>query len=257
MDTFDGIIPQPTDYITKQHIMRYVFASQFVRDKTVLDIACGAGYGSQYLACRADTVVGVDVSLNAVTYAKNNYAEKNLYFLQGNALHLPFEDNFFDVVISFETIEHIKEYKNYVKEMKRVLTPDGVFICSTPHVKYTQHPHYHVKEFYPEEFFQVLKMCFDHVEQYGQFISVVTRVKDVIRLKEKCYTVAKKVLSSSYPGKELLRTLFKKRESTVIPELGPYKISDKDAFDAHQVKLLTCKKPFELVRIMVAVCKVM
>lgn len=256
MDTFDGIIPQPTDYIAKQHIMRYVFASHLVQDKTVLDIGCGAGYGSHYLACRADTVVGVDVSLHAVTYAKKNYVKKNLYFLQGNALHLPFETNSFDVVASFETIEHIREYKNYVKEMKRVLTPGGIFICSTPHINYTRHPLYHVKEFYPEEFFQVLKMCFDHVEEYGQFISVITRLKDVIRLKEKCYTV-KKVLLSSYPGKEVLRTLFKKSVSTPVPELIPYKISDRDAaaFDVHQVKVLTCKKSFELVRIMVAVCK--
>lgn len=261
---FDGIIPSKSSgYITQQHIMRYVFASKFVAGKTVLDVACGSGYGSSYLiTCGAKEAVGVDLSKNAVRYAKNQYSKKGLHFSQGNAVSLPFHDNFFDVVVSFETIEHINEYEKYLEEMKRVLKPEGMFICSTPNIKYTQHPHYHVKEFYPEEFFSLLKNHFENVERYGQHICLITRVNDVFRVKGRFYGLVGKTLSS-FPYGEKIKDFLKERvlksskSKHLNYDVDTYEIKDEDAisFRKYEVVSLSKNSRFKLLRIMVAVCK--
>src|SRR5688572_22069578 len=73
------------------HLKRYHFALDFVHDKRVLDIACGVGYGSQYIADKSLSVVGVDIDIPAVMDAQRQYAnQKNISFLTGNALSLPF-----------------------------------------------------------------------------------------------------------------------------------------------------------------------
>ena len=237
-----------------------VFASKFVANKVVLDVACGAGYGSNYLiTCGAKEVLGVDLSKNAIEYAKNHYSKKNLYFLQGNAVSLPFHNNFFDVVVSFETIEHINEYEKYLEEIKRVLKPRGIFICSTPNIKYTQHPYFHVKEFYPEEFFSLLEKHFGNIERYGQYIGLITRINDVFRVKSRFYGLAGKILSSS-PYGEKIKEFLKKRvikSSKHCYDTDIYEIKDEDTilFIKNEVRPLNKKSRFELLRIMVAVCK--
>jgi ubiquinone/menaquinone biosynthesis C-methylase UbiE len=254
---FHGIIPdKPRHYITRQHILRYAFASTYVTGKKVLDIACGAGYGSSYLAgCGAVMVVGVDISESALTYACNHYMRDNLHFLQGDAVRLPFEDSEFDVIVSFETIEHIVQFQEYVKEMKRVLTPRGIFICSTPHIKYTRHPVYHVKEFSPEEFFSLLEDSLCCVERYAQFISVVTRIHDIIPIAEYFNRLITR-LKRSLPFKSRLKTvkdrIFPSSSCQQTYEITP---ADTAAFKKERVTPLEKKGVFDLVRIMVAVCE--
>lgn len=255
---FHGIIPdRPRHYITRQHIMRYAFASTYVTGKKVLDIACGAGYGSSYLAgCGAVKVVGVDVSESALAYACNHYTKDNLHFLQGDAVRLPFENNEFDVVISFETIEHIAHFEEYVKEMKRVLSPHSIFICSTPHIKYTRHPGYHVKEFSPEEFFSLLEDNFYCVERYAQFITVVTRIHDIIPIADYFNRLITR-LKHSLPFKSKLKTM----RNRIFPSSSScqqtYEITSADAaaFKKERVTPLEERGVFDLVRIMVAVCE--
>ncbi|MBU6998536.1 MAG: class I SAM-dependent methyltransferase [Theionarchaea archaeon] len=253
---FHGIIPdRPRHYITRQHIMRYAFASTYVTGKKVLDIACGAGYGSSYLAgCGASMVVGMDISESALTYACSHYVRDNLHFLQGNAVQLPFESDEFDVVVSFETIEHVTQVEEYMKEMRRVLSPHGVFICSTPHVKYTRHPAYHVKEFFPEEFFRLLEDNFYHVERYAQFITVVTRIHDIIPITEYFNKLTTRI-KHSLPFKSRLKTM----RDRIIPSSScqqTYEITSADtaAFRRERVTSLKEKGYSDLVRIMVAVC---
>ncbi|MBU7036563.1 MAG: class I SAM-dependent methyltransferase [Theionarchaea archaeon] len=254
---FHGIIPdKPRHYITRQHITRYAFASTYVTGKKVLDIACGAGYGSSYLAgCGARMVVGVDVSESALAYACSHYTRDNLNFLQGDAVRLPFEDDEFDVIVSFETIEHIAQSQEYVKEMKRVLSPQGIFICSTPHVKYTRHPVYHVKEFSPEEFFSLLEDTFYRVERYAQFITMVTRIRDIIPITEYYGRLVAR-LKRSLPFKSRLRT-FRDRMFPPSSCQHIYEITsgDIEAFTRERVTLLEEKGFFDIVRIMVAVCE--
>lgn len=144
------------------HLARYDLAKPLCKDKVVLDIACGTGYGTSILAQVAQTIDGVDIDKDAIELAKKSYVKSNLTYTVGDGTTIPFEDNMFDVVISFETIEHIVEYHNFLKEIKRVLKPGGVLLMSTPNykgelVKNT----YHVTNFDTNTFVGSVKQHFD------------------------------------------------------------------------------------------------
>src|SRR4051794_2145266 len=109
--------------ISYEHWHRYLYASRFVAGKTVLDIASGEGFGSEYLARSAGRVVGVDVDPEAVRHAASKYIRPNLEFRLGSAELIPLEGNqVLDVVVSFETIEHIWEQQQvqFLNEVKRL-----------------------------------------------------------------------------------------------------------------------------------------
>ena len=87
---------------------RYIFSSQFVKGKVVLDIACGSGYGTDYLLkVGAVKVIGVDISDEAISYCKDKYSRSGMEFLVGSVEKIPVESNSIDIIVSFETIEHV------------------------------------------------------------------------------------------------------------------------------------------------------
>lgn len=152
-----------------EHIQRYRFASKYTKNKRVLDLGCGVGYGTNYLANHgAKEVVGVDIDPKAIEYARRKYEIRNTKFEAANAEVLTFSSNSFDVVVSFEVIEHVKSFKKSIKEVSRVLKPNGLFIFSTPNrlgIRGGTSP-YHTKEFTASE----LRKLFPGVKLYGQFI---------------------------------------------------------------------------------------
>lgn len=99
----ERIVPEEETYETcQEHYERYNFASTFCKEKMVLDVACGVGYGSYYLIKNsAKRVIGVDISKDAITYAKAHCADQKIEFIVGDATKLPVSDNFFDVIVSF------------------------------------------------------------------------------------------------------------------------------------------------------------
>ena len=161
--------------IEKEHLDRYNFALKFVEGKVILDVACGSGYGSKILSKRAKKVIGVDISKESINYAKENFNSKNIEFRQGSATNLNFiKDNSIDRIISFETIEHLKEYTLFLSEIKRILKKGGLFIVSTPNKKISS-PHskkpknpYHIIEFYKKDLEELLKNYFKLIAMYGQ-----------------------------------------------------------------------------------------
>ena len=102
---------------------RYKLAQKYCEGKKVLDIACGTGYGSKELAEVASSVIGIDVDKASVELAQKMYQSKNLQFKLGNGQDIQVEDESMDVVVSFETIEHIVDYHQFMRELKRVLKP--------------------------------------------------------------------------------------------------------------------------------------
>lgn len=172
--------------ISYEHWHRYMYASTYVAGKRVLDIACGDGYGSDYLAQSAAHVTGVDISEEAVTYAKDRYKRSNLEYLVGSAAAIPIEgEHLFDVIVSYETIEHIPEEDQvrFLAEAKRLLTPEGVLIISTPDKKYytdiaAHHNEFHIREFYEEEFRSFLEKAFTHVAFLGQKVIAGSHIWD-------------------------------------------------------------------------------
>ena len=133
--TGERFIPGQPGEIALEHWHRYAFARRFVAGKRVLDVASGEGYGSALLAAVADSVVGVDVDPAAVAHAHAAYAARaNLRFEVGSAAALPLLDCTVDVVVSFETIEHLPQamQPQMLAEIARVLTPAGVLVLSAP-----------------------------------------------------------------------------------------------------------------------------
>lgn len=151
------------------HPVRYNFAKQFCAGKKVLDIACWIGYGSDMIADVAEKVTWVDVDAAAVAHAKSAFHKNNLTYIVGDWTTIPLEDESVDVVVSFETIEHIVEYNHFLKEIKRVLKKGGLLLMSTPNyrgeiVKNT----YHVSNFTTESFVKAVSDEFAIKQQYYQ-----------------------------------------------------------------------------------------
>lgn len=172
--TGERYLPEVEGVMAYEHIHRYAFAGDYVAGKTVLDIACGEGYGSNLLAKKAGNVLGVDISEEAVFHAKNKYSHhRNLEFRVGSCTGIPSESCFFDVVISFETIEHISDHTKMLDEIKRVLKPDGILIISSPNKDVflgasALKNEFHLKELEFTELKDLLNSNFKHVEIMGQ-----------------------------------------------------------------------------------------
>jgi len=168
----ERIVPDETaPGILALHLKRYEFARPHCVDAQVLDAGCGVGYGSAYLAKVAARVVGVDVSEEAIEYARHRYRSPNLEFVVGDLLALELADASFDVVCSFETIEHVEDVERYLAEISRVLRADGIFAVSTPRVDATtrapENP-FHRVELSRDDFESALRTRFEDVEIYGQ-----------------------------------------------------------------------------------------
>jgi SAM-dependent methyltransferase len=180
--TGERFVPGTHGEIWIEHWHRYHFASRWVEGKRVLDLACGEGYGAALLARRAASVTGVDVSQQAIDHAKRAYAKlANAEFHVGSCTKIPAPDNSFDVAVSFETIEHIREQEEFLAELARVVKPDGILVISCPNkAEYTDkrgtQNEFHLKELYREEFGELVRRRFPHAQWYGQkvaFYSVI------------------------------------------------------------------------------------
>jgi ubiquinone/menaquinone biosynthesis C-methylase UbiE len=170
-DTGERMIPEfhKGGLIYAEHYTRYLSALDVVKGKTVLDIASGSGYGTQLLAKTAKKVYGVDVNEDAVKYARKNFAAKNVVYEVGDGVKIPLPDNEVDVVVTFETIEHIPDYKQFLREVERVLKPDGLAIISTPNdLEFAEGNHFHVHEFKEKELLSVIGKHFKNVKPYYQ-----------------------------------------------------------------------------------------
>jgi SAM-dependent methyltransferase len=172
--TGERVIPGQVDAdLLNEHMARYTFAARLARGKRVLDAGCGAGYGSAELARAADSVVGVDRAAEAIEFARAHYQFPNLCFEQASCTALPHPGGSFDLVVAFEVIEHLENWREFLVEARRVLAPAGQFIVSTPNrLYYTEsrgpegaNP-FHVHEFDFEEFRGELRSVFPHVSMF-------------------------------------------------------------------------------------------
>lgn len=153
----------------KRCFFAYEFAASFVKDNVCADIGCADGYGTQYLAQFAKTITGVDYSEATLEAARKKHADKtNLTFISAKVPPLPFEDNSLDVVTAFQFIEHIHNRKGFIQDVKRVLKPGGVFLCSTPNNKMSiaRNP-FHVHEYTFDEIKQEVAAVFSNFDLRG------------------------------------------------------------------------------------------
>ena len=167
--TGERLLPdrQRGELVHAQHLARYLFAARFASGRTVLDAACGEGYGTALLgAAGAEGATGIDIDEPTVAHARDTYPHR---FERADVAHLPFADDSFSLVVSFETLEHVEDAPAAVAEFRRVLADDGVLIASTPNsARYMADNEFHVREFTQEEFEQLLGLHFEELRMFYQ-----------------------------------------------------------------------------------------
>jgi SAM-dependent methyltransferase len=157
------------------HMARYEFAREWAAGKRVLDIACGTGYGTAILARDgAACAVGVDIDSGTIERARACYDLPNLSFLVGDAERPPITGPF-DLIVSFETIEHLQGPERFLKAVCQLLAPHGFFLVSSPcrhagSINDRPHNPFHVREWNRAEFAQFLGDYFGSVGLFGQLI---------------------------------------------------------------------------------------
>jgi O-antigen biosynthesis protein len=175
--------PQKSLEAEPSHLARYKFVLNFIKTgDIVLDLPCGTGYGSEVMSTKAREVVGIDIGVEAIHHAKEFFRNGKTKFMIGNAENLQniFPTNeIFDVIVSFEGIEHLNNQDSFLQEIKRLLKKEGQLIISTP-----RKPHgspYHTIEFSLEEFRTFLSKEFVVEKMYGQ---IYTDIFDLEKRKE-------------------------------------------------------------------------
>lgn len=159
-----------------KHKKEYQFASEYCTAKYVLDYGCGSGYGSRLLASKASQVIGVDTSEEVINYCTSTYRAPNLSFQKIHPnCSLPFDDNLFDVIVSFHVVEHIRDVPTYLFQLKRVLKSGGVLFITTPSRKHRLLPFQrpwnpeHVREYDQKGLNKELKHAFKKVKILGVY----------------------------------------------------------------------------------------
>lgn len=179
----------------EEHLDRYNYIINLTKDKKVLDIACGSGFGSYIIATEGNAkyVIGVDLDNNAIRYANHKFQHDKIKRFVGDAVKFKYEEKF-DIIISFETIEHIPDYKGFINNLHDNLNENGKLVISTPIIPFTTdkpiNP-YHVIEWSYQDFTILLSEHFNIEEIILQNICLKTnrfekrglfkKIKDKIR----------------------------------------------------------------------------
>ena len=175
IDFNERAIPGVTsNFLMQEAYARYKFASKYIKKGDhVLDVACGVGYGTDILAKKAGSAIGIDIDRETVVYAQQNFSQNSANFILSAAESTPFKDGYFGTVVSFEMIEHLQNPGIFLKEMVRITKKGGFVIVSTPNkevhsVDGKPMSIYHTKEFSYQELSTLLKKYFKSVEFYSQ-----------------------------------------------------------------------------------------
>jgi SAM-dependent methyltransferase len=150
------------NYVFQRSRLAYVEASRMVSGR-VLEIGTGTGYGAEIVAPSAERFTTIDKTRSE----ELGMLPANVEFVEAKVPPLPFADNTFDYVVSFQVIEHIPNDRAFVAEVLRVLRHGGKFIVSTPNrpMSLTRNP-WHVREYTAEQFASLLS-SFSSVERRG------------------------------------------------------------------------------------------
>ena len=160
----DRLLGLKKSHYKKKLYERYKFANKFIKGKKVLDIPCGVGWGTSLLK-GATSVIGIDISKEAIDYAKKHYENDNRKFYIGDMQFIPLENNSIDVLICLEGFEHVTKDigLDFIKESIRVLKQDGLLIMTCPVLneegKTTGNP-YHLSEYPEYELIEILNKNF-------------------------------------------------------------------------------------------------
>lgn len=255
--SFERIEPETPEWKAyyANHIQRYMFAAQKLKElgsARILDAACGVGYGSQYLAKTLDaTVTAIDSNAQALKIATNKFSHPSVTFCSDDCEEL---SNVkarapFDAVVSFETIEHLKQPDQFLNRIHEVLAPNGVLVISSPNSRVSDPEgsgewEFHEREFTAPEFKSLLTEAgFRNVALFGQRTTALGRLRSELRAE--LNTLRFNPLMRT--GKLLQRVLRgRKSNSAPLPEtLDDFEITSLVA--AEECDALGSDGPFVLV----------
>jgi SAM-dependent methyltransferase len=161
------------NYWFRRHVAVYEWVAAQVGGRRVIDMASGEGYGANLLAARAASVVGVEANPDAFDHARLRYRRANLRF-ERSMVEVYAEPC--DAVVFLQTIEHVRDPGAVLEHFKAMLAPGGAVFVSTPNVLTLAPPGeersgnpWHVREYRPEDFRDLCRAHFGHVELYGLF----------------------------------------------------------------------------------------
>ena len=187
--TGERFTPECVREISYEHFHRYALAARWCTGMHTLDAACGEGYGSVLLATSASSVEAVDISAKTVEHARQRYGHiTNLNFQEADCTSLPFSDDEFDCVVSFETLEHLAAQDQLLAEFRRVLKADGFLILSSPDkAVYSDQQNtsneFHVKELYRHELETLIERHFGAWRLLGQKLMFHSAIWSLGRLE--------------------------------------------------------------------------
>jgi len=221
----------------------YQFAREHCKNSYVLDYGCGAGYGTALLSKNSNRIIGVDINEEVIDFCIKTYNFHNLSFQNiNNKYPLPFEDKLFDVIVTFQVIEHIHNVQTYLFELRRLLKDIGILFVTTPNRKYRLLPFQkswnkeHVKEYNLKGFRKELMSVFKKVKILG-----VYGKEEINRIEHKRVSPMKiipakmlKVILPSYVFsslKNLHQKTFSRKKNIISPDqeinlLCKYSIDD-------------------------------
>ncbi len=191
-----------------EHFARYLFAKKYSQGKRVLNVASGCGYGSEILNSSAREIFNIDISEQLVAYGNLNYGNYKNHFLTMDAQKMAFPDKYFDLIVTFETFEHLPKYSNFLTECHRVLKDNGKIILSMPNKKITSPSFdkpvnmFHFKEWTIEEFERIIDGKYQIDRFYGQNFTTPNHYSKLFSI-----TIFQKLLNFLYQN--IPATIFK------------------------------------------------
>ena len=235
--TGERYVPELRGQIYYEHFHRYSLALDLARGKDVLDISCGEGYGAAALALVARSVVGMDIDQQSVRHAAARYTAMNLDFRVGDCCDIPAGDATFDVIVSFETIEHLTGQERMLSEFKRILRPDGRLVISSPNkLVYSDSRAYsnpfHVRELYFHEFRDMLRSFFPEVRIFGQRVFAASAVHPLRGAADDTRwlgpsTVAENTIGA-LPDPEYFVAVCSRRYGDALPDMSSVYLDPRD-----------------------------
>jgi 2-polyprenyl-3-methyl-5-hydroxy-6-metoxy-1,4-benzoquinol methylase len=187
------------NYWYRRHLIVYNWIAERVTGKTVIDMACGEGYGSGVLGKSAKHVTGIDANPEAYEHAKAKYENDHVTIVR-DLIETHKAAELVDSVIFLQTIEHVQDPAGILRHFASMLRSGGSIFVSTPNLltlapegaEKSDNP-WHVKEYKPREFRQLCQEVFTEVEIYGLFHARKLRLHELVIRHAGWDTVHKKL----------------------------------------------------------------